>query len=179
MSRIGRLPIPVPDGVKVTITNSSVKVDGPKGALVQKVPAGIDVSMKGKTLVVSIKSTHKKSSSLHGITRTLLANMITGVSKGFEKSLELVGIGYRAELKGNSLHFTLGYSHPISFELPKGISAQVEKQTKITLAGADKHLVGETAATIRALKKPEPYKGKGVKYFDEIIKKKIGKKGIK
>jgi large subunit ribosomal protein L6 len=179
MSRIGKLPIPVPDGVKVTIDNSSVKVDGPKGVLTQKVPAGIEVSQTEKTLVISIKSEDKKSSGLHGLTRSLIANMIVGVSKGFEKNLELVGIGYRAELKGKQLHLTLGYSHPVLFDLPAGITAKIEKQTKITIEGADKQLVGETAATIRSKKKPEPYKGKGIKYSDEIIKRKIGKKGIK
>jgi large subunit ribosomal protein L6 len=179
MSRIGKLPIPVPDGIKVTIDNSSVKVDGPKGVLTQKVPAGIEVSQTEKTLVISIKSEDKKSSGLHGLTRSLIANMIVGVSKGFEKNLELVGIGYRAELKGKQLHLTLGYSHPVLFDLPAGITAKIEKQTKITIEGADKQLVGETAATIRSKKKPEPYKGKGIKYSDEIIKRKIGKKGIK
>jgi large subunit ribosomal protein L6 len=179
MSRIGKLPIPVPDGVKVTIDNSSVKVDGPKGALTHKVPAGIEVSQTEKTLVISIKSEDKKSSGLHGLTRSLIANMVVGVSKGFEKNLELVGIGYRAELKGKQLHLTLGYSHPVLFDLPAGITAKIEKQTKITIEGADKQLVGETAATIRSKKKPEPYKGKGIKYSDEIIKRKIGKKGIK
>lgn len=179
MSRIGKLPISIPDGVKVTIDNSSVKIDGPKGVLTHKVPDGIGVSHTENTLVISIKSEHKKSSGLHGLTRSLIANMVAGVSKGFEKSLELVGIGYRAELKDKHLHLTLGYSHPIRFDLPAGITAKVEKQTKITLEGADKQLVGETAATIRSLKKPEPYKGKGIKYSNETIKRKIGKKGIK
>lgn len=179
MSRVGRLPIPIPDGVKATIADSSIQVTGPKGTLGQSFPAGIEVSQTEGSLVVSIKSKHKKSSGLHGLTRSLLANMVTGVSKGFEKNLELVGIGYRAELKGNCLHLTLGYSHPIRFELPKGISAKIEKQTKITLEGADKQLLGETAAIIRDLKKPEPYKGKGIKHADEIIKRKLGKKGIK
>ncbi len=179
MSRIGKLPIPVPDGVKVTIDNLSVKVDGPKGALTHKVPAGIEVSQTEKTLVISIKSEDKKSSGLHGLTRSLIANMVVGVSKGFEKKLELVGIGYRAELKGKQLHLTLGYSHPVLFDLPAGITAKIEKQTKITIEGADKQLVGETAATIRSKKKPEPYKGKGIKYSNETIKRKIGKKGIK
>ena len=179
MSLIGKLPIPVPDGIKVTIDSSSVKVDGPKGVLTQKVPAGIEVSQTEKTLVISIKSEDKKSSGLHGLTRSLIANMVVGVSKGFEKNLELIGIGYRAELKGKQLHLTLGYSHPVLFDLPAGITAKIEKQTKITIEGADKQLVGETAATIRSKKKPEPYKGKGIKYSDEIIKRKIGKKGIK
>jgi len=179
MSRIGRLPITIPDGVKVNITDSSVKVEGPKGGLTHQVPSGVEVSLVENTLVVSVNTSHKKSAALHGLTRSLIANMITGVSKGFEKSLELVGIGYRAELKGKSLHLTIGYSHPIHFDLPEGITAKVDKQTQITLEGSDKQLVGETAATIRSFKKPEPYKGKGIKYTNEIIKRKIGKKGIK
>lgn len=179
MSRIGRMLIKIPDGVKVEVGNSLVKANGPKGHLTQKVPPGIIVSVEKDTVAISNKSNNKNSSALHGLTRSLIYNMITGVSKGFEKSLELVGIGYRAEIKGSSLHFSLGYSHPVHFELPKGITARVEKQTKITLEGIDKQLVGETAAVIRSFKKPEPYKGKGIKYIDEIIKRKIGKKGIK
>jgi len=179
MSRIGRMLIKIPDGVKVDVGNSLVKANGPKGHLTQKVPPGIVVSVEKDTVAISNKSNHKNSNALHGLTRSLIDNMITGVSKGFEKSLELVGIGYRAELKGSSLHLSLGYSHPVHFELPKGITAMVEKQTKITLEGIDKQLVGETAAVIRNFKKPEPYKGKGIKYIDEIIKRKLGKKGIK
>jgi large subunit ribosomal protein L6 len=179
MSRIGRLPIPIHDGVKVAIDNSLVKAEGPKGHLTHRVPAEIDVAILENKVVISVKSTHKKSSALHGLTRSLIANMITGVSKGFEKSLELIGIGHRAELKGKCLRLTLGYSHPICFDLPDGITARVENQTKILLEGTDKQLVGECAATIRGLKKPEPYKGKGIKYTSEQIKRKIGKKGIK
>lgn len=179
MSRVGRLPIPIPDGVKVTIADSSVKLAGPKGSLTYQAPFGVNVSLAENKIVVSVDSSPKKSAALHGLTRSLIANMVTGVSKGFEKRLELVGIGYRVELKGKSLHLTLGYSHPIHFELPEGITATVDGQTKIALEGADKQLVGEVAATIRGLKKPEPYKGKGIKYADEKIKRKIGKKGIK
>lgn len=179
MSRVGRLPIPIPDGVKVDIGGSLVKVDGPKGHLTHRTPAGIGASLVEDKIEVSVKSAHKKSSALLGLTRSLIANMITGVSKGFEKGLELVGIGYRAELKGKCLHLSLGYSHPVRFELPDGITARVENQTKITIEGADKQLVGESAAIIRSFKKPEPYKGKGIKYTNETIKRKIGKKGIK
>lgn len=179
MSRIGRLPIPLPDGVKVEIGDSLVRVAGPKGCLTHRVPAGIGASLIENKVVVSVKSTSKKSSALHGLTRSLIANMVTGVSNGFEKGLELVGIGYRAELKGKHLHLTLGYSHPIRYELPEGITVRVESQTKITIEGADKQLVGKSAATIRGFKKPEPYKGKGIKYTNEVIKRKIGKKGIK
>lgn len=179
MSRIGRLPISIPDGVKVDIDGSLVKVGGSKGCLTHRVSAGIGVELIENKVVVSVKSKHKTSSSLHGLTRSIIANMISGVSKGFEKILELVGIGYRAELKGKCLYLTLGYSHPIRFELPEGVTARVENRTKITLEGADKQMVGETAAIIRGFKKPEPYKGKGIKYANERIKRKIGKKGIK
>ena len=179
MSRIGKMPITIPDGVKVAIDNSLVKVDGPKGRLAQRVPPGICVLVENGVVAISNKSSQKKSSALHGLTRSLIFNMVTGVSKGFEKSLELVGIGYRAELKGTSLHLSLGYSHPVRFELPKGITAKLEKQTKITIEGIDKQLVGETAAIIRSFKKPEPYKGKGIKYINETVKRKIGKKGLK
>ncbi|MCK5513137.1 MAG: 50S ribosomal protein L6 [Deltaproteobacteria bacterium] len=179
MSRIGKMPITIPDGVKVAIDNSLVKVDGPKGHLAQRVPPGIGVSVEKGVVAISNKSSQKKSSALHGLTRSLIFNMVTGVSKGFEKSLELVGIGYRAELKGTALHLSLGYSHPVRFELPKGITAKLEKQTKITIEGIDKQLVGETAAIIRSFKKPEPYKGKGIKYVDERIMRKAGKTGAK
>ena len=179
MSRIGKLPIVIPEGVKVSIDNSSIKIDGPKGSLTHSLPQGIGVALEGNKAVVSVVSQQKKQGALFGLTRSIIANMVTGVSKGFEKSLELIGIGYRTELKGNCLHFTLGYSHPIRFELPKGITAKVDKQSLITLEGADKKLLGETAATIRGFKKPEPYKGKGIKYTNENIESKIGKKGIK
>ena len=179
MSRIGKMLITIPDGVNVAIDNSLVKVDGPKGRLAQRLPPGIGVSVEKDVVAISNKSSQKKSSALHGLTRSLIFNMVTGVSKGFEKSLELVGIGYRAELKGTSLHLSLGYSHPVRFELPKGITAKIEKQTKITIEGIDKQLVGETAAIIRSFKKPEPYKGKGIKYINETVKRKLGKKGIK
>lgn len=179
MSRIGRLSIPIPDGVKVYIDDSLVKVDGSKGCLTHRLPKGIGVELIENKVVVSVKSKYKNSSALHGLTRSLIANMITGVSKGFEKSLELVGIGYRAEIKGKSLRLILGYSNPIRFELPDDITARVENKTKIILEGADKQLVGEAAAIIRSFKKPDPYKGKGIKYINETIKRKVGKKGIK
>jgi len=179
MSRIGRMPIPIPNGVKVDINDSLVKVTGPKGCITKRVPSEMDISVAEDKLVVSIPSPTKNSSALSGLTRSLLASMVAGVSEGFAKSLELVGIGYRAELQGTVLQLTLGYSHPIRFELPPGITASVEKQTKITLEGIDKELVGETAAVVRNFRRPEPYKGKGIKYTDETIRRKIGKKGIK
>ena len=179
MSRIGKMPILIPDGVKIDINDSLVKVTGPKGCITKRMPPEMDLSVVEDKLVVSIPTPTKQSSALSGLTRSLLAGMVTGVSKGFEKSLELVGIGYRAELQGTVLQLMLGYSHPIRFELPPGITASVEKQTKITFEGIDKELVGETAAVVRDFRKPEPYKGKGIKYTDEIIRRKIGKKGIK
>ena len=179
MSRIGRMPIPIPDGVKIDINDSLVKVTGPKGCIEKRVPSEMDLTVAENKLVVSIPTATKNSSALSGLTRSLIASMVAGVSKGFTKSLELVGIGYRAELQGSVLQLTLGYSHPIRFELPKGITATVDKQTKITFEGIDKQLVGETAAVVRDFRKPEPYKGKGIKYSNEIIRRKIGKKGIK
>ena len=179
MSRIGRMPIPIPNGVKIDINDSLVKVTGPKGCITKRVPSEMDLSVAEDTLVVSIPSPTKTSSALSGLTRSLIASMVAGVCQGFTKSLELVGIGYRAELQGTVLQLTLGYSHPIRFELPPGITASVEKQTKITFEGIDKQLVGETAAVVRDFRKPEPYKGKGIKYTGEIIRRKIGKKGIK
>jgi large subunit ribosomal protein L6 len=179
MSRIGRMPVPLPDGVKVDINDSLVKVTGPKGSISRQIPSEVAVSVADGNVSVSVEPSIKNASALSGLARSLINGMVTGVSKGFEKSLELVGIGYRAELKGNALHLTLGYSHPIQFDLPKGITATIDKQTKITLGGIDKQLLGETAAVIRSFKKPEPYKGKGIKYADEYIRRKIGKKGIK
>jgi len=179
MSRIGRLPIPIPSGVKVEITDSVVKVTGPKGSLSQKITPGIGVSVAKDKIVLSIETQGKNASALEGLNRSLINNMVTGVSKGFEEALELVGVGYRAEMKGSSLQLILGYSHPVVYEVPKGIKATVDKQTRIVLEGIDKQLLGETAATIRGFKTPDPYKAKGIKYADEVIKKKIGKKGIK
>jgi len=179
MSRIGRMPIPIPKGVKIDISDSLVKVTGPKGSLTKQIPSAMALSVSEDKLIVSMPKPDKNSSALSGLTRSLLAGMITGVSKGFARSLELVGIGYRAELQGNVLQLMLGYSHPVRFDLPPGITASVDKQTKITFEGIDKQLVGETAAVVRDFKKPEPYKGKGIKYTDELIRRKIGKKGIK
>ncbi len=179
MSRIGRLPIPIPSGVKVDITDSTVKVTGPKGSLSLTITPGIGVAVAKDKIVLSIETQSKNASALEGLARSLINNMVTGVSKGFEKALELVGVGYRAEMKGSALQFILGYSHPVVYEVPKGIKATVDKQTRIVLEGIDKQLVGETAAIIRGFKPPDPYKAKGIKYADEVIKKKIGKKGIK
>ncbi len=177
MSRIGKKPIALPKGVKVEIRDGLVLVQGQKGALQRPLLEGVDVSITDAEVALTRKGNDKKSRSYHGLMRTLVANMVEGVSKGFEKKLEIVGIGYRSELKGDNVAFYLGYSHPIDFPLPKGISAEIEKQTLVTIKGIDKELVGQTAAKIRDLRKPDPYKGKGVKYAGEMLKKKAGKTG--
>ena len=176
MSRIGKKPIPVPAGVKVAVEDGTVKVEGPKGKLAQSIPAGLSVTMDGNVLTVGRSSDHRTVRALHGLIRSLLANMVHGVKDGFERKLEIVGIGYRCQLQGKNLQLALGYSHPIIFPLPEGVQAEVERQVSITLKGADKALVGQTAAKLRALRKPDPYKGKGIKYADEYIRRKVGKK---
>ena len=176
MSRIGRKPIPVPTGVKVNVDGSTVRVEGPKGKLSQAVPRELSVRLDNGAVTVSRDSDHRNVRALHGLTRSLLANMVTGVTSGFERKLEIVGIGYRCQLQGKSLQLALGYSHPVIFPLPEGITAEVERQVSITLRGADKALLGQTAAQIRGLRKPDPYKGKGIRYSDEYVRRKVGKK---
>lgn len=176
MSRIGRKPIPIPQGVTVAVEGSTVRVDGPRGKLSHTVPAGVAVSADGSAVTVARSSDHRSVRALHGLTRSLLANMVHGVKDGFERKLEIVGIGYRAQLSGQNLQLALGYSHPVVFPLPEGVRAEVEKQVSITLRGADKALLGQTAAKLRALRKPDPYKGKGIKYADEYVRRKVGKK---
>ncbi len=173
MSRIGGKPIEVPTGVKVEMAGSSVRVEGPKGRLQVPVPSGIQVERKDGHLVTTRQG--EELSALHGLTRSLLASAVEGVTKGFEKHLDIVGIGYRAELKGKTLMLTLGYSHPIEFSIPDGISISVEKQTHLVVSGADKQLVGAVAAKIRGLRPPDPYKNKGIRYTGERLKKKVGK----
>jgi large subunit ribosomal protein L6 len=177
MSRIGKRPIALPKGVKVELRDGMVMVQGQKGNLQRPLLEGVDVNITDNEVTVTRRSDDKRSRGYHGLMRTLVANMVEGVSNGFEKKLEIVGIGYRSELKGNSVAFYLGYSHPIDFALPQGISAEIEKQTLVTIKGIDKELVGQTAAKIRDLRKPDPYKGKGVKYAGEVLKKKAGKTG--
>jgi large subunit ribosomal protein L6 len=178
MSRIGRLPIPVPAGVDVTIDGRAVLVKGPKGSLSHTVAAPIDI-VKGEdgTLVVSRPNDERQSKALHGLSRTLVANMITGVTAGYSKALEISGVGYRVQAKGSNLEFSLGYSHPILVEARDGISFKVESPTRFSVEGIDKQKVGEVAATIRKLRKPDPYKAKGVKYAGEVIRRKVGKAG--
>ncbi len=176
MSRIGKKPISVPQGVKVAVDGSTVRAEGPRGKLSQSIPSSLSVKMESNVLMVGRSSDHRTVRALHGLTRSLLANMVNGVKDGFERKLEIVGIGYRCQLQGRALQLALGYSHPIIFPLPEGIQAEVDRQVSITLKGADKALVGQTAAKLRALRKPDPYKGKGIKYADEHIRRKVGKK---
>ncbi|WP_042420252.1 50S ribosomal protein L6 [Streptacidiphilus anmyonensis] len=178
MSRIGRLPIPVPAGVDVTIDGRTVSVKGPKGSLTHAVAAPIEIAKaEDGTVVVSRPNDERMSKALHGLTRTLVANMITGVTAGYRKSLEISGVGYRVAAKGSDMEFSLGYSHPILVQAPEGISFVVETPTKFHVDGIDKQKVGEVAAKIRKLRKPDPYKAKGVKYAGEVIRRKVGKSG--
>jgi len=175
MSRIGKMPIAIPSGVEVKIDGQVVSVKGPKGTLTHTVPAPITVAVEENSIMVARPDDERTSRSLHGLTRTLIANNIEGVTKGFTKGLEIVGTGYRVTQKGSAIEFALGYSHPILVQAPEGISFQVEGNTKITVVGIDKQAVGEVAANIRKLRKPEPYKGKGVRYDDEKVIRKEGK----
>ena len=176
MSRIGKQPIKIPQGVKVAVDGNTVRAEGPKGKLTQPVPAGLTPKMQDGTLVIERGSEERQARALHGLARALVANMVTGVKDGFERKLEIIGIGYRAQMQGKSIQLALGYSHPIIFPLPDGITAEIDKQVAITLRGADKALLGETAAKLRALRKPDPYKGKGIRYSGEFVRKKVGKK---
>ncbi len=175
MSRIGKVPVTVPDGVKVTLNDGSVSVEGPKGKLMTTVPAKISVKVEGKELRVSRESDSPGDRAMHGLTRKLIGNMVEGVSQGFRRVLQINGVGYKAEVSGQKLNLTLGFSHAIEFHLPPGVTAKVDRQTLITLESSDKQAVGQTAARIRSLKAPEPYKGKGIKYQEEVIRRKAGK----
>jgi large subunit ribosomal protein L6 len=177
MSRIGKKPIELPQGVKFELKEGEITVTGPKGSLKRPLLEGLSVQAEGSVVNVQRSSEEKKIMGYHGLMRTLIANMVEGVHNGFERKLEIIGIGYRAELQGNNVVFYLGYSHPIVFALPQGISAQVEKQTSLTVKGIDKELLGEIAAKMRALRKPDAYKNKGVKYANEVLRKKAGKSG--
>jgi len=176
MSRIGNKPIPVPQGVKVIVDGNTVRAEGPKGKLSQSVPESLSVKLESDVLTVARSSDHRNVRALHGLTRALLANMVHGVKEGFERKLDIVGIGYRAQLQGKNLQLALGYSHPVIFPLPEGVQAEVDKQVSITLRGADKALLGQLAANLRGLREPDPYKGKGIKYAGEHIRRKVGKK---
>ncbi len=177
MSRIGKLPVEVPGGVTVDVVDSVVRVKGPKGQLEQHVLPLVTVAQRDGQVVVERASDAKPSRAAHGLTRTLINNMVVGVTKGFRKSLEIQGVGYRVAKAGEKLNFTLGYSHPISFDAPTGISFAVEGTNKIHVEGIDKQQVGQVAAEIRGLRPPEPYKGKGIRYAGEVVRKKLGKAG--
>ncbi len=175
MSRIGRMPITVPGGVKVHVADGTVRVEGPKGKLARTLPREVTVAVEGSTVNVGRTEETRRARGVHGLSRRLVANMVEGVSKGFTRTLEINGVGYRAESKGNVLQLALGYSHPIAFQLPAGITAKVDRQVVITLEGADRELLGQVAAALRELRPPEPYKGKGMKYAEETIRRKAGK----
>lgn len=177
MSRIGKHPISVPSGVKVSASGGKVQVNGPKGTLEIPLKPEISVAVNGAVVEVKRADDGRSARALHGLTRTLVANMVKGVSEGFQKKLEIIGVGYKADVQGSNITLSLGYSHPVKYSLPKGVTASVEKQTLLTLTGPDKQVVGQVAADIRAFRKPEPYKGKGIKYSDEVIRRKAGKAG--
>jgi len=178
MSRIGKTPIPVPSGVDVTISGASVSVKGPKGQLSREVPGGITVRQDGDVLVVERPDDERESRALHGLVRSLVSNMVVGVTEGFRKELDIVGVGYRAAANGkDKLDMSLGFSHPVVVQAPAGVEFVVPQPTRIEVHGIDKQLVGQVAADIRALRKPEPYKGKGVRYVDERVRRKAGKAG--
>ena len=180
MSRIGRLPIDIPAGVEIKIEdNNKVTVKGPKGTLERVLPAEMDIKMEGSEVTVSRPNDLKKMKSLHGLTRTLINNMVIGVNEGFEKKLEVNGVGYRAQKQGKKLVLSLGYSHPVEMEDPEGIETVLDGQNIIIVKGINKEKVGQYAAEIRAKRAPEPYKGKGIKYADEVIRRKVGKTGKK
>ncbi len=179
MSRIGKKPIKVPKGVSVTLEGSVIKIKGPKGELQRKLPAMVEVSYSKENEIVEVKrhAEDHKSRAMHGLARSLIQNMVTGVSQGFTRTLEINGVGYRAEVKKSSIFFSLGYSHPIEILLPKGVEAKIEKNI-VHLSGFDKEQLGHLAACIRDQRPPEPYKGKGVKYVEETIRRKVGKAGV-
>jgi large subunit ribosomal protein L6 len=179
MSRVGKLPVDIPQGVEVKISGQDVQIKGPKGSLARTFHPLVEIAQEDAALRVKPREESKKARGLWGLSRSLLDNMVHGVSQGFTRVLEINGVGYRAEVAGDTLKLALGFSHPVEFKLPKGISASVEKNTIVTLTGIDKELLGQTCATIRAYRPPEPYKGKGIKYAEETIRRKVGKAGVK
>ena len=179
MSRIGKKPIVIPKGVTVKVLPEAIEVKGPKGTITQYVPPGIDFSQDDGMLTAKPAREEPGLGKFHGLARSLVANAVIGVTEGFKRELDIVGIGYRAELKGKQVTFALGYSHPIVFDIPTGIDIVVDKQTHITVTGVDRQLVGQVAANIHQMRKPDPYKQKGVRYMGEVLKKKVGKTGAK
>ena len=179
MSRVGKKPIPVPGKTKITYKDRVITVQGEKGELTRTIHPAIDLEIENDIIMVTMEQETRENRALQGLTRSLVANMVTGVEKGFQRVLEINGIGYRASISGNTIVFNLGFSHPVNFELPDGITAEVDKKNTVTLSGINKELVGQTAASIRSLRPPEPYKGKGIKYAEEYIQRKAGKTGTK
>ena len=175
MSRLGKLPVEIPSGVKALVEKGSVKVEGPKGKLAFTLPKGVDVSLDSNKLISRRKSDSPQHRAYHGLVRAQLFNMVKGVTTGYEKKLEIVGVGFRAAVKGKSLNLTLGFSHPVDFPIPEGITIKVDGNTTVVLNSADKALLGDTSAKIRSLRPPEPYQGKGIKYAGEKIRRKAGK----
>ncbi len=179
MSRVGKLPIAIPAGVEVTVSKDTVMVKGPKGQLTQSYEPEVEISVQDGAGLVTRKNDSKRARSMHGLYRNLLNNMVTGVSSGFQRTLIITGVGYRAEMAGQNLLLNLGYSNPIEYRAPEGVVLAVDGQTKVLVSGIDKQAVGQAASEIRSLRPPEPYKGKGVRYEDEQIRRKVGKSGIK
>ncbi len=175
MSRTGKKIINIPDKVKIKLANGSIEVEGPQGKLSQSVPAGIEIEIASNVMTLKRRDDLPGTRSLHGLTRALVANMVHGVTEGFKRELDILGVGYRAEVKGEVLNLTLGFSHPVAFPIPSGIKIGVDKQTHLVISGRDKALVGQVAANIRTLRPPEPYKGKGIRYSDEVVRRKAGK----
>ncbi len=175
MSRIGKKIIALPDKVTISVAGGEIKVTGPKGTLSRALPRDIEIVQEGKTLTVKTTHEGRRAGALHGLTRTLVANMVTGVSAGFTKGLEISGVGFRAELAGTTLKLFVGYSVPLTYEVPQGVAVKIEKQTSLAVSGIDKELVGRVAAEIRAKRRPEPYKGKGIRYAGEVVRRKVGK----
>lgn len=179
MSRIGKQPIEVPTGTQVEIQGDLFRAKGPKGLIEQQILGDLKVEQNGGVITVERIGDSGTARSMHGLMRSLLANAVEGVSKGFSKQLEIIGVGYRAEVKGREAHFALGYSHPVIYSIPDGIEIEIDKQNRVTVSGADRQRVGQVAAEIRKLRKPDPYKGKGIKYAGEIVRRKVGKAGGK
>ncbi len=180
MSRIGRMPVSIPKGVEISVDTASVRVKGPKGELVSAIPAGLTVSVDAGEVRIARASDEPHARAVHGLLRSLVANNVEGVTKGFTRELEISGVGYKAEVKGKSVVFSLGYSHPVDFAIPEGIAIAIDaKAGRMTVTGADKQRVGQTAAEIRQLRVPDPYKAKGIKYANEVIRRKVGKAGGK
>jgi len=179
MSRIGKRPIPIPDKVSVTVVGQDVSVKGPKGNLSRSIPEGVTIEQDGKSIFVKRKDESRKNRQLHGLCRTLVANMVEGVFKGFERRLQIQGVGYRAQIQGRTLILNVGYSNPVQITPPEGIQVAVESNTNVIVSGINKEIVGNTAARIRSVRPPEPYKGKGIRYSGEAIRRKAGKAGKK